>query len=326
MRAARAVLATLTALGLAACTSAISGSPGKDDSEPITAKAVLGDFTTFDPCSLADPKVLTEFGDAELGYPNSFEYCKVVLNGDDDDKRVEVMIGQLSSLDDEARETYDDARDLAGGLWLAEIGGADDGYCDQPLGFADDIALGVNVWSITEDPPGNLCDIADAAMKHVISVVRAGKVTQHDYPRDSFATVDPCEIVPDDALADLPSYASAEEEGYPAKHVCTWRVSDDPDDPNVQLTLGIGPPLSDSTAGTEEDIAGRPSVVNEEPDLGGESWCQIDSDHIPYEAEWEPEAVERVSIDAYGPPDAIDQTCAAARAVAQAAWPELPEP
>jgi len=314
MRVFGAMLLTAAVL-LTGCTSPASGNAAAG---AYTAKSVFGDFTTYDPCSLVDLDVFADVGRAKVGQPASFEYCTVDINPGDD----KVMVGALAEVPN--RDDFENVRNLPGGMWTGVYADEDAGYCDTPLVFADGIGLTLNAWSEGDEPPGNLCEVADAAMTGVLAVVRSRGVEHHRYPADSLAAIDPCEVVAADVLAAVPGYAAVtDQQGFPAGHVCTWS-GDDPDGPHAQLTFGLGVRQEADAVGAQ-DVAGRPSVVSSKPDIGGRSWCQVDTDHIAYSG-GQKDTVEKATLDAYGPVGTIDQTCAAALAVAAAAWPDLPKP
>lgn len=136
------VAAVVAGAALTACTSAVAGtarSAGQPpERAPNTVEKLLGEFTTFEPCSLAEPSVFDDIGAATFSTHQGFAYCRVEIDVDGD--QVVVNIGTLDRLRTGAEVEPVRVDDVADGLWIGQLKG-DRGACKQVLVFADDITL-----------------------------------------------------------------------------------------------------------------------------------------------------------------------------------------
>jgi hypothetical protein len=321
------VLAVLTVAALSACTAQVGGTPVAgttlpDEPEELTAEAVFDDLTTIAPCSLTDPDVFAEFGDAKFGTPESLDYCAISIDTADG-ANVIMSIGSLGSLDALPDLNGKRVKDLEQGLWVGQQDD-DESFCSQLLVFPDDITLQVQ-GSIYEGT-ANTCPMVEAGMDRVIEVVLAGDAEQRDPADDSLQTMDPCETIDDSQVAAISGLTGAARPSeYPGKHTCYWEVPNASTRVSVRLVFGAGvKPTVYQTGGNTNPIVGRPSVTNPYPSLGDGSYCAVETAHIPFDEIEGEDTVELAQVYVRMPAGQVEAGCAAALAVATIVWPELP--
>lgn len=324
-RAAGAAL--LCAVSLSACATIVGGRPVAGDRPPppaeLTSAAVFDDLTTVDPCSLVDLDAFTEFGEAELGAPESLDYCAVVVSGDDSE--VSLSIGELAELDGEPTDDDERVREFDGGLWVWEVDG-DPAYCTHQLVFPDDVTL--EAAAFADDGEEDTCPMVEAAIEAVVGVLVDDAVEHRDVEEHSLVGIDPCDLIDDDQVAAIPGFAGAQQ-GYesPARHTCYWDVPSN-ENLTVQLLFGAGaPPDAYEPGANTNPVAGRPTATNPYPDIGDSAYCMTETGHIPFrEIEGHENVVEIASVIVGAPKGQVDLACQAAVALATVAWPELPAP
>lgn len=307
---------------LGGCATKVSGTPiplGEDERRALVLNAedALGDYESIDACSLIEPATFDEFGDSEYGYHYSLDYCEVEVT--ESGGSVFTSVGQLYPLR-EVREyiTGPPLRELDGDAWVGQ--GADDANrCVQYLVFADDVAMIVDAYIFDDHESDDLCTVAEAGMEAAIGVVTDGSVRHRDLEKDSFATLDACEVVPEDAVTDLPAFAEATEERALSGHFCRWTTGEG-DAPEVSVDFGSEEPYDGDGTAQESEIGGRATLTTLES-----SWCEVLTEHIPVEIEGDSESgyVEVARVTVYG--EAGGDMCQTATKVATAVWAELPE-
>lgn len=281
---------------------------------------MLGELSSLDPCSLTTPDSFYRFGKAAQGRPVSLDYCVTTIDTQSG-AHLEIATGELSSVDP--------ATDLAG-RDLVPVGALrmvqnplQQGECTRPLVFTDHLALDTRVDLFAGDTNLDLCEIADTAARAAASTVQHGTVRHRAFPAASLGRLDPCQQLPPSALQALPDLAGRRAVGAPAKHQCTWG-GDAPDQPRVRLLYGAGDPpaVRDNTA-SQENIAGRNTVLTRIGGGGGPALCTVETGHVPYGP---PDAgtVELATVVVVLPSGDMNQSCADGRAVAAAVWPALP--
>ncbi|HEU5470051.1 MAG TPA: hypothetical protein VFV67_05310 [Actinophytocola sp.] len=317
------------------CATAISGSPrpapdaGKTGrSTPAsarpatdTAAGLLGELTTIDPCSLTDTKDLSSFGTVEVGEPDSLDDCLIEIKTSAP-VPVALYVGGLDRSESWPEINVKRGRDLANGLKVVEYD-TDDTYCNHLVVFPDGITLSVNA-SIYEGTERRLCDIVTSAVDTAVEAIKDGDVRHRDYARNSLGRIDPCELVPDAAVAAVPGLGtSVRPKDYPAEHGCAWTAADNSVRLRVMFIAGQPPKPTGEGAG-ESQVAGRASVLSPTPEAGAYVFCGQQTGHIAFRAEGQSGLVEIAAVFVRMKEGQIDAACKAATDVATLVWPKLP--
>ncbi|MGB3437262.1 MAG: hypothetical protein WBA97_00810 [Actinophytocola sp.] len=316
------VMAVVAVAVLSACTARVGGLPTAATTLPdeLTSEVVFGDLTTIAPCSLTDPEAFDEYGTAEHATPESLDYCAISVDtsGDAD---VILSIGAFGELSAQPELEDNRVKGVDGGLW---VGQQDDlpSFCSQLLVFPDGVTMQVS--GSVVDGSVDACPMVETGMDYAIEVIQ-GRDVEHREPEDgSLLTIDPCSLVEDDDIAAIPGLSGlSRPDEYPGKHSCFWEQG--PGSPvNVRLEFGAGPePGLYTQGGAEGLVGGRQSATNRYPEVGENSYCSVETGHIEFD-EGE-DVVEIASVYARAPGGQVDAACAAATAVAELVWPELPE-
>ena len=317
---------------LAGCTTSV-GEASK------TAALLLGDLATIEPCSLTDPEVFAEFGDAEFGPPEALGHCAVLIKPNAGEP-VTITVGELGRPTADYRGTPlpSELEDVADSVYTTQLDDRGDS-CWQTLVFEEeDLTLDVvgrNGFGV--DSPISTCHMVAAGMAKVVEVVLAGEVEHRTPEPNSLVSVDPCDLVTDETVTALPGFAAARRTDSPGGHRCRWNLPPGPERLSVSVYFGVGTiPTSRDYRGlpiTSSTIAGRPSIILPI----GDSSCTVETGHIPFdEVEGATDMVETVEVYAETPPgqrdtageldqhELEDATCEGAVAIAKALWPRLP--
>lgn len=287
----RLALAMVVFTGLTACTNAVAGESARSAGDRGGAEAVLGDFTTFDPCSLVDPAALAEFGEASVVDQGSFEQCDLVMSTVDGGL-VTISVGRLGRLDDES----DHVADLADRRWIGH-GFTDESMCQRLLVFTDEVTLDVSVGGAES---ADKCAIAEAGVRMVAD---AGRADHHDLPADSLARKDPCAMLSelsDDTVRDLPALAEASRTDSVAGHLCSWSQVTDGAATTLTVSFTLDAEPSADTGGEDRDIAGRPTILNRYDGSGSVS-CDLRTAYGPTDIASRPGIVELAELSTYSP-------------------------
>lgn len=317
-------MAVVAVAVLSGCTSKVGGLPVAATTLPdeLTSEVVFDDLTTVAPCSLTDPAAFDEYGTAELATPESLDYCAIrVKTAADAD--VLLSIGAFGVLSAQPELEGNRVKDIDGGLW---VGQQDDtpSFCSQLLVFPDGVTMQVS--GSVYDGSADTCPMVETGMDHAIEVIKDGDIDHRDPERDSLLTIDPCSLVDDDDVAAIPGLEGVSRpDDYPGKHTCFWeKGAGSP--VNVRLQFGAGPePGVYSQGGTEGLVGGRQSATNRYPEVGENSYCSVETAHIQFDEIKGEDAYEVASVYARAPGGQVDAACAAATAVAELVWPELPD-
>jgi hypothetical protein len=312
---------------LAGCTSKVGGLPVAattlpDEPDELTAEVVFDDLTTVAPCSLTDDEAFEEFGVAKFAPPESLDYCAVGVR-DNAGADVVISIGAFGVLSAQPDLEGKRVKDVEGGLWVGQQDDAPS-FCSQLLVFPDGVTMQVS--GSVYDGSTNTCPMVEAGMDHAIEVIQDQGVEHRDAERDSLLTIDPCTLVDDADVTAVPGLRNVRKgDEYPGRHTCFWE--DSPGSPvNVRVEFGAGPePAVYSQGGAEGLVGGRQSATNRYPEVGENSYCSVETAHIPFDEIKGEDAYEVASVYARAPGGQVDAACAAATAVAELVWPELPE-
>jgi hypothetical protein len=196
-------------------------------------------------------------------------------------------------------------------------------YCNQLFVLPEGITMSVNAAQYDGTEP-RLCDMVTAGMQRAVQVFAIGPVRHRELAANSLGRLDPCLLVPAEALAAVPGIASVAAKSYPARHGCAWTAQDGTRMP-VMFTVGP-PPRPAADGSSESSIAGRSSVRSPAPDAGNYVFCGVQAAHIPFSAKGQTGLVEIAAVSVRMPRGRVDAACTAADAVATAVWPKLPQP
>jgi hypothetical protein len=329
-----ALVAGALAIMVAGCATTVSGSPrarldSRTESQPTSTAPVpgaealtgLGDRTTLDPCSLTDLSVFKPFGTASFGEPDSLDDCLVEIKTSASEP-VRLYVGSLDWAEAlPGINTKPSTAIYAGNKIVYYDTGAN--YCNQLLALSDGVTLSVNAAQYDGAEP-KLCDMVTAGMNQVIHVYAFGPVKHRHLASNSLGRLDPCLLVPADALTKVPGIGSIGAKGFPGKHGCVWTG---PDGTRLRVIFTVGPPPRPAADGSAEvTIAGRASVRSPTPDAGNYVFCGLEVPHIPFAAPDHPGLVEIAAVFVRMAKGRLDPACTAATDVANAVWPRLPTP
>lgn len=313
---------------LSACTARVGGTPVAGDTLPpepeeLTAELVFGDLTTIAPCSLTDPDVFDDFGDADFGTPESLDYCAISVDLSGSGNAV-ISVGALGDLKSQPELAANKVKDLDGGLW---IGQQDDDpmFCSQLLVFPDDVTMQV-AGSAYEGEP-DTCPMVEAGMERAVRAILDEEVEHRDPDEDSLQSIDPCDTIRDREVSAIAGLAGAEQPSdYPGEHTCYWTVPAAATRTSARVVFGAGvTPKAFATGANENPVAGRPTATNPYPTLGDGSYCAVETGHIPFDEVDGEDVVEVASVFVRMPAGQVTAACAAAVAVATIVWQELPD-
>jgi hypothetical protein len=264
---------------------------------------------------VVDPDDLPKAWSGTREFPVAFDYCSMDVTTDDD-VTAEVQVGYLY------RSTHDLAEHESGqrhgGITVVEAD-FEDGSCTRDIVFADGIALEVLSWPYDDDVDA-VCEISDEVADQVIEAVMSGRAESLSLPDDSIGEIDPCELVTPDIAAAVPGITGDMQAGtQAARHSCWWETPAGDGALNVEFQIGRSP-----VGDEEKTIHGRTTAITQYPDYDDSSLCVAEGEHVPFEHPEKSSLVERVSISVYLQAGQVEAACAAASAVADKLWPELP--
>jgi hypothetical protein len=288
-----------------------------------TGASLLGEFRTIDACSLTDPGEFSQFGDSKFGALDSLDECLVEIATTSPQEPISVYVGNLDNVEAFPEIRGKQSKDLPDGLKVVEYED-ESTYCSQLLVFPDGITMTVSAAPYRGEET-KLCEMVTAGMDKAIKVIQDGQVKHRTFPSNSLATLDPCVVVPREALAAVPNLGNAVPKAYPAKHNCLWASRDAVNGPRLRLMFIAGaPPKASGQGASEVPIAGRTTVLSPSSTAGSNVYCFAEAGHVPLQDQ--PGIVEKVFVSVRLPRDLADEACKAANDVATAVWPRLPVP
>lgn len=321
MRLRGGALALVVCAGLTGCTSAVAGAPARPGSSaaqtaaPGSAEAVLGDFATYDPCSVVHPAVFDEFGGAGI-VPDrqSFETCPLGLTTGTGP--VTISVGRLAVPGEQVTRIAE----LDGGWWIAQSYRSESA-CTQGLVFTDDVLLEVGAQGAAG---ADFCALAEVGVRMVADVLSGGQASHRVYPENSLALRDPCAMVTDEAVRDLPGFGTARRGQAPARHTCEWFEVSSGEATTLTVSFTVGsPPVAAGDEDEERAIAGRKTVVSPYRGESGSFLCTVSTAHVPSTLSDRLGAVELATVSTYDP-RGREVGCASAVTVATEVWAHLP--
>lgn len=276
-----------------------------DADSPV--RTVLGNPRTADPCAVADPGVLSRFGettmDADYG---GFGRCDVLIAVAGDD-----MIDVRFQFDLAA------TRDAGGAQVVRHAPKRDSDACDIGLTLADQAVLSVAARS-DDDLGADFCQVAAVAADHAESVLRQHKEIPRRTRVDarSLANVDACQLITAADLAAVPAYAGVSPEPGYGDWSCRWRSA-----AGALRVIFDRNELTGAGEGTRTERSGRDVYVL--PDGYGDFTCSASVFHLRYEDPHGDEHVELALVVAEGG-EAMADLCQVASAFAGPVAAHLP--
>lgn len=319
------LVAVLAVALVSACTARVGGVPAADPAVPevpdeFTAEYAFDDLTTVAPCSLTDPEAFADFGTPEFATPESFDYCTIRVNTDGE-ADVLISVGAFGVLSAQPELEGKRVKDVEPDLWVGQQN-EDPSFCSQLLVFPDGVTM--QVAGSVYDGSADTCPMVEAGMDHAIDVILDRDVEHRDPGDDSLVTLDPCELVDDDDLVEVPGLAGVSRpDRYPGEHTCFWEQS--PGSPlTVRVEFGAGAEPAVYGDATEGLVGGRQTVTSKYRKVAENDYCAVETGHIPFDEIEGEEAVEKASVYVRMPTGQVDAACTAAVAVAEMVWAELP--
>ncbi|MGY0056014.1 serine/threonine-protein kinase [Streptomyces sp. LZ34] len=275
----------------------------------------LGDPRTVDPCALLKTGAFERFAHAAQLDPQygNYDRCDVVLSSDEDEI-VDVMV-DLNS-DDPPSAT---AAQTSGRVGVVPEP-AESRQCGRQLVLsgARDTVIRITA-ELIDDAKAPLCDIADAAVEHAVTVLNRGEVPRRSpkLPADSLAQQDACGLLDARTLEVVPGIDARDPDVGFGRWTCDWESTTN--DMTVRLVFDQGilsPP--DNSRFTE--LAGHDAVVM--PEYEGDGTCTVDVFHHPHQSH-DDGPTERLRLAIGGARDK-DRACETATDLARSATAGLP--
>jgi hypothetical protein len=247
------------------------------------ARTVLGDPRGADPCSVADARVLSRFGEATVD-PNygGFNRCDVLIAVAGDDE-IDVRF-QFEESDTDSAETSGPAR------VVRHAAERDSDACDITLTLADQAVLEVTAKS-DDDVDTDFCQVADVAADHAESVLGQHEEVPRRPPLDqrSLAGVDACTML---TAADLPYKGVTPEPGF-GDWTCRWQSQD-----GAVRVIFDRNDLKSAREGSRQTMSGREVYIV--PEGYGDFTCAAKVFHLRYQDELGDPQVELALVVAEG--------------------------
>ncbi|GAB3276727.1 DUF3558 domain-containing protein [Parasphingorhabdus pacifica] len=294
-------------------------SPVARTPEAPDSRTALGDPRTFDPCTLTDPALVERFGAVTETDTVSLDYCLLRVRLADG-ALAQLAVGELGSGDSASAAGSPVQRQ---GEFRVVQDAPLPGHCTRRILFGDGVAMGVSADLLSGPPGARLCGLAEAGAKGAVEAIEREEVGHRRYPENSWAKVDPCEVLDTAVVREVPGMESARAVPAPSGHQCSWGKQL-AQEPRVRLVHTAGdPPRVSHGAAVEERIAGRTTVLSM---VGGDPSspvCSAETGHIPF---GQPGAgqVEVAMLVVSIPGENGIAACEFARGLAQSAWPALP--
>lgn len=302
---------------LAGCTAQTPTPTGESRPVDTSARAMLGDLRTLDPCTLTDHAALQNHGAVSDAGTVSLDYCLLHLKPDEG-TLIQLAVGELAGPEDIGPG---DPVVQHGALRIVQSAPAP-GHCTRRVQFGDGVSLQVSADLINGEPATGLCGIADAGAKAAADAVQQGRAGHRDYPPNSLALLDPCTVLDTAAVHQVPGLEEARPRPGIAGHQCSWGEQS-ADSPRVQLQHTAGePPRILHGAAVEEPVDGRRTVLSV---VGGDPQvplCSAETGHIPFGTV--AGQVEVAQLVVALPGMTGTDACDYARGLARLAWPSLP--
>ena len=331
-----AVALLATSCALTACSSSAGTTGGSSPSgsgaatgpagTPVTA-ATLGDLSTLDPCSLADPAAFGASAAATFGDPQSLDYCVLELSSAAGP--VEVHVGEVVTV----AGTSAAANSPSPTATMHEPGGLSlEQGRPGPTACQDELVLGGGLGVVASAVPSGgpataaTCTIADAAARAAAAVLAAGHVQHRTYPAHSFGPVDACAVLTRSVVkAAVSKLVAAQPIPHPARHQCEFGANGTTSTYAALILAAAYARFDGGPDSTTLTVAGHKVVlVPEQPDArAGE--CVGYGPHIAFPSRSGQAAMEMAELQVALPAGSTDAAaCADVRALAQTVFARLP--
>ena len=317
------------AMVISACTSTVAGTAlvasggGAPSSTPAAVETVagglLGDPVTLDPCSLTDPGEFRAYGAVRWGLLDSLDDCVVDIVTSAG-RVATIRVGALDQVIRYPDLATKPTREIPGGLKVVEYSSGATS-CEQVLVFTDQVTLSVSA-SIPEGTEPRLCDMVKAGTARAVKTIQDRGVRHRSFPAGSLGLLDPCVVVPSQAVGKVPGLRGVAKSGWPAKHSCYWARSAD-----IQLRVNfiVGEPIIAGGSDKAVQIDGRPTVIYQTNGKDGHAYCSAQTDYIPFTEKNQTGLVEATNLFVRMPGGQMDAACQAAEDAAAVIWPKLPK-
>jgi serine/threonine protein kinase len=284
-----------------------SSSSQDPPSNTASTTDLIGDERTADPCSLLDRKAVAEFGPAQLHttYGN-FNRCDVLVDvsaKEPADVEIQLVTRKSHPVDGKPFEVVPEPEDPEA--------------CDRT--FLVDEKYGIRVTVTLPNPPMDLCDIADVAVKTVRDTLSQGQLPRRGkpFPPDSLAHVDTCQLLDNAALAALPAVDTKSAVPGFGGWACKWYSMVDRTSINLRYDQHAS---EEPIAGEKARLGSHDAFVKLDTDSG--TSCTVSVLHMP------PNRTPRTTVDVMVLTVRGDRPgeeyCTTATALATAAAAKLP--
>lgn len=312
-------LLLIAGCGTAGPESPVSGQGVSPTAKPPDVRAALGDPRTVDPCTLTDPALFERFDQVTTSGTVSLDYCllRVAMA---DGSLAQLTVGELGSVDPASTEGSPSTRQ---GKFRVVEDAPLPGHCTRRILFGDGVAMRISADLLTGGPGARLCGLAEEGARGAVDAIERGAVEHRRFPANSWARVDPCEVLDTAVVQEIPGMEAAQPVTAPSGHRCQWGEQT-AQSPRVRLvhTAGEPPRVLHGTA-VEERIAGRSTVVSMVGGDPGSPVCSAETGHIPFGKPGSGQ-VEVAMLVVTIPGENGITACEFARGLAESAWPSLP--
>jgi len=231
------------------------------------ARTVLGDPRTADPCAVADPGVLSRFGEAtvDVNY-GGFNRCDVLIAVAGNDE-IDVMF-QFNSAGTHGAGTTQVVRHAPR---------RDGAACDIALTLSDQAVLSVTAKS-DDDLDTDFCQVAAVAADHAEHILGEHREIPRRAKPDvrSLATVDACHLVTAADLAVEPAYAGTSPQAGYGDWSCRWQSAE-----GTLRVIFDRTGLDNARQGMRTDLFGHDVYVT--PGGYGDFTCAASVFHLRYQ-------------------------------------------
>ncbi|MES4903995.1 MULTISPECIES: serine/threonine-protein kinase [unclassified Streptomyces] len=290
-------------------------SPTATPTATATGGFGLGDPRTVDPCALLSTGSFERFGHESRLDPRygNYDRCDAVLSSDDDE-----IVDVTVDLDTEDPPSTAGARTSGKVHVVAEP--AESEWCGRTLVLSGvrDTVIRVAA-KLTDDAEAPLCDIADAAVEHAVTVLNRGEVPRRSpkLPSDSLAQQDACGLLDARALEVVPGIDAGDPDLGFGRWTCDWESTTNHMTVRLVFDQGI---LSPPHNARFTELAGRDTVVM--PEYEGDGSCTVDVFYHPHQSHDDgPTERMRLVVDGAG---ARNRPCGTATELARSAAAGLP--
>jgi hypothetical protein len=231
-----------------------------------SAGGLVGDERTADPCALIDKVELRRFGPTKVftTYGN-FNRCDAVVDvraKDQVDLEIQLITRASRAVQGRPLEVVEESQVS--------------GECDRTVVVDDRYA--VRVTAKLENPPLDLCAVADVATGTVLDVLRSGPIPRRavPFPAGSLAHVDACALLDDKALATVGVVGGGPAVNVFGNWACKWFSTVGGRAINLRYDRR---PAQERDEGELVDLGGHAGYV--QLDAGSGTSCTVRVPHLP---------------------------------------------